>query len=422
MPTLMSEGRPRHILIGVTGGIAAYKACSVIRQFTEAGDDVTVVPTHSALNFVGAATLEALSGHTVSTEVFSGIPEVQHVRLGQEADLLLVVPATADFLARVVAGRADDLLTASILVARCPIVLAPAMHTEMWNNPATQDNVRVLRSRGITVIEPAVGRLTGADSGVGRLPDSEEIVTLAHLAMSEGKSLPQDLTGLSCVISAGGTHEPIDPVRFIGNRSSGKQGVALARIAAQRGANVTLVLGQHRDISLPSGITIINVTTAQNMYEVMKKEAQHADIIIMAAAVADFRPAHEALWKLKKGHASEPESIPLVRNTDILAELVESRSKGEINDETTIVGFAAETGDAEASALDYGQQKLLRKNCDLLIVNQVGPQQAFGTEDNSGWILGRHGLTHELPMTSKTIMASHIIDAIMKYRSSMDVS
>ena len=281
----------KRIIVGVAGGIAAYKACSVVRQLSEAGHDVRVIPTESALRFVGAATFEALSGHPVRTGVFEDVDEVPHVRLGQEADLVVVAPATADLLARAVAGRADDLLTATLLTARCPVLFAPAMHTEMWLHPATVANVETLRRRGSVVLEPASGRLTGADTGPGRLPEPEEITTFAELLLARADAMPFDLSGIKLLVSAGGTREAIDPVRFIGNRSSGKQGYAVARVAAQRGADVTLIAGNTAGLADPAGVHVLRITSAEQLHEAVTKHAPDAHVLVMAAAVADFRPA-----------------------------------------------------------------------------------------------------------------------------------
>jgi len=281
----------KRIVVGVGGGIAAYKVCALIRSFTESGHSVRVIPTESALQFVGRATFEALSGNPVQTGVFADVPEVAHVRLGQEADLVVIAPATADLMARAVAGRADDLLTATLLTARCPVVFAPAMHTEMWEHAATVWNVATLRERGNIVIEPASGRLTGKDTGAGRMPEPEEIFTLASLLLERTAALPRDLEGHRLVVSAGGTREPLDPVRFLGNRSSGKQGYALARLAAQRGAQVTLVAGAVADLGDPAAVDVVRVRTAEEMREAVMKHAVDADAVIMSAAVADFRPA-----------------------------------------------------------------------------------------------------------------------------------
>src|ERR1700727_663547 len=307
--------------VGVAGGISAYKAATVVRQLAEAGHEVRVIPTESALRFVGAATFEALSGQPVHTGVFSDVPEVPHVRLGQHADLVVVAPATADLLARAVHGRADDLLTATLLTARCPVLFAPAMHTEMWLHPATVDNVATLRRRGAVVLEPAFGRLTGADSGKGRLPEAEEITTLAHLLLDRHDALPYDLAGRKVLVPAGGPREPIDPVRFIGNRSSGKQGYAVARVAAQRGAEVTLIAGHTAGLIDPAGVEVVQISSAQQLGNAVAKHASQVDVLVMAAAVADFRPAQVAASKIKKGPGDqdEPKTIDLVGNDDVLA-------------------------------------------------------------------------------------------------------
>ncbi len=297
------------IVLGVSGGVAAYKAAFVLRAFTEAGHDVRVVPTPGALHFVGAATFEALSGNPVTTDVWSDVPEVAHVRIGQNADLVVVAPATADLLARAAMGRADDLLTATLLTASCPVVFVPAMHTEMWLHAATQDNVATLRRRGNVVLPPAVGRLTGPDSGPGRLPEPADIAALAMVVLEHGAaSLAPDLTGRRVVISAGGTREPLDPVRYLGNRSSGKQGWALARVAAARGADVVLVAA-NVDQPAPFGVRVVPVGSAEELRAAMLAEAPDSDVVVMAAAVADFRPAAVSGSKLKKGSASEPDSV-----------------------------------------------------------------------------------------------------------------
>ncbi|WP_088943166.1 bifunctional phosphopantothenoylcysteine decarboxylase/phosphopantothenate--cysteine ligase CoaBC [Rhodococcus sp. 1168] len=400
------------VVIGVGGGIAAYKSCSLIRSFTEGGHHVRVIPTESALEFVGRATFEALSGNPVHTGVFSDVPEVPHVRLGQEADLVVVAPATADLLARIAGGRADDLLTATLLTARCPVVLAPAMHTEMWEHPATVANVATVRGRGVTVVEPASGRLTGSDTGAGRLPEPSEIFALAMLLAERSDALPQDLSGRRVVVTAGGTREPLDPVRFLGNRSSGKQGYALARVAAQRGADVTLIAGFTTELPDPAAVDVVHVKTARQMQEAVRKFAPDSDAIVMAAAVADFRPATIAVSKIKKG-ADEPDSIPLVRNDDILAGLVESRRNGDIAQATVIVGFAAETGDEQGDVLTYARAKLERKGCDLLVVNAVGEGKAFEVDDNDGWLLGSDGSESALGEGSKALLASRVVDAVV---------
>ncbi|MCV7256616.1 bifunctional phosphopantothenoylcysteine decarboxylase/phosphopantothenate--cysteine ligase CoaBC [Mycolicibacterium fluoranthenivorans] len=402
----------KRIVVGVAGGIAAYKACTVVRQLTEAGHSVRVVPTASALKFVGAATFEALSGNPVHTGVFENVDEVPHVRIGQEADLVVVAPATADLLARAVAGRADDLLTATLLTARCPVLFAPAMHTEMWFHPATVDNVATLRRRGNVVLEPASGRLTGADTGPGRLPEAEEITTLAGLLLERADALPYDLAGVKALVTAGGTREPLDPVRFIGNRSSGKQGYAMARVLAQRGAEVTLIAGNTTGLIDPAGVHVVHIGSASQLRDAVSKHAPDAGVLVMAAAVADFRPAQVATAKIKKGGAGEPSSIDLVRNDDVLAGAVAARTEGQLPNMRAIVGFAAETGDANGDVLFHARTKLKRKGCDLLVVNAVGDGKAFEVDDNTGWLLAADGTESALPHGSKTLMASRIVDAI----------
>ncbi|NIJ11691.1 phosphopantothenoylcysteine decarboxylase/phosphopantothenate--cysteine ligase [Saccharomonospora amisosensis] len=398
--------RPR-VVLGVGGGIAAYKACEVLRGLTESGHDVRVVPTESALKFVGSATFEALSGHPVHTGVFTEVPQVQHVRVGKEADLVLVVPATADLLARAAHGMADDLLTTTLLTARCPVVFFPAMHTEMWEHPATRDNVALLRGRGAVVAEPDSGRLTGADTGKGRLADPAEIVDLVRLLLARPDALPRDLEGRRVVVSAGGTREPLDPVRYLGNRSSGKQGYALARVAAQRGATVTLVSANTSALPDPAGVEVVPVSTAEQLAAAVHDAAPEADAVVMAAAVADFRPATLAEHKIKKTDDMPAPTVPLTRNPDILAGLVASRPEGQI-----VVGFAAETGDDRGSVLDHARSKLKRKGCDLLVVNAVGEGKAFGTEDNTGWLLSPQGLRWRIPLGSKSQLAATVWDAV----------
>ena len=390
------EGARRRVVLGVGGGIAAYKAASLLRLFTEGGDDVTVVPTASALRFVGAPTWEALSGKPVSTDVWSHVPDVPHVRIGKSADLVVVAPATADLLAKAAAGMADDLLTATLLTARCPVVFAPAMHTEMWEHPATRANVATLTARGAHVVPPASGRLTGADTGPGRLPEPEEIYAVCRRLLAGGvasPTAPGPLSGRRVVVSAGGTREPLDPVRYLGNRSSGKQGYALAQVAAQRGAAVTLV-SANVDLPVPAGADLVTVETALELQDAVTAAAKDADVVVMAAAVADFRPRHYTTDKIKKTHADTADgpdqsapAIDLVRNPDILAGLVEgTTSRG---DGPVIVGFAAETGDETGSVLDLARAKLTRKGCDLLVVNDVSRGQAFGTDVNTVHLLFR---------------------------------
>ena len=407
----------KRIVVGVAGGIAAYKACSVVRQLSESGHDVRVVPTEAALRFVGSATFEALSGNPVRTGVFEDVPGVPHVRLGQEADLVVIAPATADLLARAASGRADDLLTATLLTARCPVLFAPAMHTEMWLHPATVDNVTTLRLRGAVVLEPASGRLTGTDTGPGRLPEPEEITTFAELLLARGDALPYDLHGVKFLITAGGTREALDPVRFIGNRSSGKQGYAVARVAAQRGAEVTLIAGNTAGLADPAGVHVLNVTSAAQMHEAVTKHAPEAQVLVMAAAVADFRPVHTASTKIKKtaDAGDGGPTVELVRNEDILASAVQQRHGGGLPGMRAIVGFAAETGDSEGDVLFHARAKLRRKACDLLVVNAVGDGRAFEVDSNDGWLLGADGTEAALEHGSKTLMASRFVDAIAAF-------
>jgi phosphopantothenoylcysteine decarboxylase/phosphopantothenate--cysteine ligase len=375
------------VVLGVAGGIAAYKACSLLRRFTETGHEVTVVPTAAALNFVGEATWAALSGRPVATDVWSRVHEVPHVRLGQQADLVVVAPATADLIARAAHGLADDLLTNVLLTARCPVVLAPAMHTEMWLHPATVANVALLRERGVHVMDPASGRLTGTDTGPGRLPEPEEIhdYALAVTAGSVPAARPQDLAGHHVVVTAGGTREPLDPVRYLGNRSSGKQGYALARVAAERGARVTLV--STASLPAPAGVEVVPVETALEMEAEVTRLAGTVDVVVMAAAVADFRPRDYAAAKIKKEHGpGEPEApeLVLVRNPDILAGLVRRRGGQR---RPVLVGFAAETGDETGGVLDHARAKLERKGCDLLVANEVGRDRTFGADESTVHLL-----------------------------------
>ncbi|MBM7804642.1 phosphopantothenoylcysteine decarboxylase/phosphopantothenate--cysteine ligase [Geodermatophilus bullaregiensis] len=392
------------IVLGVGGGVAAYKAALLLRALTEAGHEVRVVPTESALHFVGAATFEALSGNPVTTDVWSHVPEVAHVRIGQTADLVVVAPATADLLARAAAGRADDLLTATLLTAHCPVVFVPAMHTEMWLHPATQDNVATLRRRGSIVLPPAVGRLTGPDSGPGRLPEPADVAALAQVVLTAGAGvLRADLAGRRVVVSAGGTREPLDPVRYLGNRSSGRQGWALARVAAARGAEVVLVAA-NVDAPAPFGVRVVPVGTAEELRTAVLAEAPDADVVVMTAAVADFRPATVAATKLKKkDDPSEVPDVPLVRNPDVLAELVTKRTPGQL-----VVGFAAETGDEAGDVLAHARAKLARKGCDLLVVNDVSGGGVFGRPDNAAVVLAADGSATEVPRSSKDAVAAAV--------------
>jgi phosphopantothenoylcysteine decarboxylase/phosphopantothenate--cysteine ligase len=398
------------VILGVGGGVAAYKACEVLRGLTESGHDVRVIPTEAALRFVGAATFEALSGHPVHTGVFADVPEVPHVRLGRRADLVIVVPATADLLAKAANGQADDLLTATLLTTRAPVAFFPAMHTEMWEHPATQDNVALLRARGAIVPEPASGRLTGPDTGKGRLADPAEIVDLARLLLAVPDALRHDMAGLRVAISAGGTREALDPVRYLGNRSSGKQGYALARVAAARGAQVTLVAAHTQILPDPAGVDLVHAGTAEELRTAMHKVAAEADVVVMAAAVADFRPTHRAEYKIKKTD-HDPDPVELTRNADILSELVVNRKPGQF-----IVGFAAETGDSRADVLDHARAKLHRKGVDLLVVNAVGDGMAFEVEDNAGWLLSSDGSETTVALGSKSALAATLWDNVLVAR------
>ena len=398
--------RPR-VVLGVAGGIAAYKAVELLRRLSESGHDVTVVPTAAALQFVGAPTWSALSGKPVADDVWQDVHEVPHVRLGQSADLVVVAPATADLLARAAHGLADDLLTNVLLTARCPVLLAPAMHTEMWEHPATRANVALLRQRGVQVLEPAVGRLTGADSGRGRLPEPPEILAAAlqALAPREQDLAPrgQDLAGRRVVVSAGGTREHLDPVRFLGNRSSGKQGYALARAAAERGADVVLV--SSAALPDPAAVRVVPVTSALELREAVLAEAVTADVVVMAAAVADYRPAERLPVKRKK---TESLTVELVQNPDVLLELARRRIPGQV-----LVGFAAETGDAEGDVLAHGRAKLARKGCDLLVVNEVGEPghpTGFEGDTNAATVLAADGASYALPLSSKDALAHAVWD------------
>jgi len=401
-------GKPR-VVLGVGGGIAAYKSASLLRLLTESGHDVTVVPTRAALEFVGAATWAALSGHPVNTDLWTGAHEVPHVRIGQHADLVIVAPATADLLAKAAHGLADDLLTNTLLTARCPVVFAPAMHTEMWEHPATQANVGTLRSRGALVIEPAAGRLTGADTGPGRLPEPEEIFEVCRRILARGVAgLVPDLVGHRVLVTAGGTREPLDPVRFVGNRASGRQGYALARTAVTRGAEVVLVAA-NTELADPAGVKVVPVTTTAQLRDAVLAEAAVADAIVMAAAIADFRPETYHDKKIKKVDDSWAPTVQLVQNPHVLRELTAHRVRtGQI-----IVGFAAETGDADRNAIEVGRDKLGRYGVDLLVVNEVGTDKAFGSPDNEAVIFDAAGGQTVVGYGPKEALADRIWDLVV---------
>jgi phosphopantothenoylcysteine decarboxylase / phosphopantothenate---cysteine ligase len=408
--------RPR-VVLGVSGGIAAYKTCLLLRSLTESGHEVRVVPTRAALEFVGRATWEALSSAPVTTDVWQGAEQVPHVRIGQGADLVVVAPATADLLARAAAGLADDLLTNVLLTARCPVLLAPAMHTEMWSHPATRENVATLRRRGIHLIGPADGRLTGADSGPGRMVEPAEIFQEITRLLS-GAPLPAspslrspggDLAGRRVVVSAGGTREPLDPVRYLGNRSSGRQGVALAATAAARGARVTLVAA-NVELPVPDGIRVVVVGSAEQLRRAVLDAAPEADAVVMAAAVADFRPVTVAENKIKKSEDDgDAPVIRLVRTADVLAQVVAQRSEGQL-----VVGFAAETGDADGDVLHHARRKLERKGCDLLVVNDVSGGRVFGERRNTVTVLGADGSVTPVPPADKVQVADVIWDLLLQ--------
>ena len=390
------------VILGVGAGIAAYKVCELLRLLTESGHRVRVVPTADALRFVGEATWAALSGEPVTTDVWTGVSEVPHVRLGRSADLVLVAPATADLLARAAAGMAGDLLTATLLTARCPVLYAPAMHTEMWEHPATQANVALLRRRGAVVLDPAVGRLTGADSGAGRLPEAEEIFAVAVRLLDGPGPKDQDLAGRCVVVSAGGTREEIDPVRFIGNWSTGAQGYALARTAVARGAEVT-VIAANVALPDPAGAKVTRVVSALQMRDAVLKAAESADVVVMAAAVADYRSQTRSDGKIKKD-GQPPEPLRLVENPDILAGLAEQRGPG--GTQPVLVGFAAETDTSEQAA----RAKLARKGCDLLVVNPVGNGLGFGTPDNEAVVYGADGTVTRIARGPKEALANVVWD------------
>ncbi|HME64195.1 MAG TPA: bifunctional phosphopantothenoylcysteine decarboxylase/phosphopantothenate--cysteine ligase CoaBC [Streptosporangiaceae bacterium] len=390
------------MILGVGAGIAAYKVCGLLRLLSESGHRVRVVPTADALRFVGETTWAALSGEPVTTGVWTGVSEMPHVRLGQSADLVLVAPATADLLARAAAGMAGDLLTATLLTARCPVLYAPAMHTEMWEHPATQANVALLRRRGAVVLDPAVGRLTGADSGAGRLPEPEEIFAVAVRLLDDPGPKNQDLAGRRVVVSAGGTREEIDPVRFIGNWSTGTQGYALARTAVARGAEVT-VIAANVALPDPAGANVTRVVSALQLRDAVLKAAESADVVVMAAAVADYRPETRSDGKIKKD-GQPPEPLRLVENPDILAGLAAQRGPG--GTQPVLVGFAAETNTSEQAA----RAKLARKGCDLLVVNPVGNGLGFGTPDNEAVVYGADGTVTRIARGPKEALANVVWD------------
>ncbi|PZE56579.1 bifunctional phosphopantothenoylcysteine decarboxylase/phosphopantothenate--cysteine ligase CoaBC [Curtobacterium sp. MCPF17_001] len=419
--------RPRTVVVGITGGIAAYKAVGVVRDLVKRGHDVHVVPTEGALRFVGLPTLEALSRNPVSTSVWDDVAEVRHVALGRRADLVVIAPATADSLAKMAAGLAGDLLGTTLLATEAPVVVAPAMHPQMWEHPATRANLATLRARGVHVVGPVVGALTGDDAGIGRMSEPEDIV-VAALAMLEAAEAPDrtgsldavpslhtdargeqgDLAGVRVVVSAGGTREPLDPVRFVGNRSSGRQGVALAAEAARRGADVTLVAA-NTDPGLTEGlpVRIVRVGSAQELAAAMHAEAPDADVLVMTAAVADYRPAEVLESKLKKEQQGDRMTLELVKNPDVLAELVAARRVGQV-----IVGFAAETEPDREARLELGRAKIARKPADLLVVNHVGWSHGFEREENAIEVLVPGGAVVRETSGTKAEVATAVLDLV----------
>lgn len=390
-----------NIVVGMSGGIAAYKAVGVIRSLVLAGHDVHVVPTEAALRFVGRPTLEAISRNPVETDLYDGVAQVRHVAIGQAADLIVIAPATANTLAKLAAGFADDLLGTTVLASTAPLVVAPAMHTEMWANPATVQNIRTLTERGVTVVGPAVGQLTGSDSGAGRMSEPDEIAAAALAVVG-----PRDLAGRRVLVTAGGTREPLDPVRFIGNRSSGRQGVAIAAAAARRGAEVTMICA-HLEVDVPRGVTVLNVGTALELQAAVQAQAASADTIVMAAAVSDYRPSAVAQQKIKKDATGPQLTLELVQNPDILAGVSSTRRPGQV-----IVGFAAETETDDARLIEIGRAKLARKGADYLVVNRVGWTEGFSTEDNAVAVLDPAGAIVMEASGSKSSVADRILDVL----------
>jgi phosphopantothenoylcysteine decarboxylase / phosphopantothenate---cysteine ligase len=397
-----------NIVVGITGGIAAYKAVGVVRSLVLAGHDVHVVPTEGALRFVGLPTLEAISRNPVHVDLYEGVAEVRHVAIGQAADLIVIAPATANTIAKLATGLADDLLGNTVLASEAPVVIAPAMHTEMWRNPATQANIATLLARGVIVVGPAVGQLTGADSGPGRMEEPEAIVDAALAVVASGRPARRaDLAGRRIVISAGGTREPLDPVRFLGNRSSGKQGIAIAEAARARGAQVTLVAA-NLEVADPAGCDIRRVSTALELQAAVTEASRDADVVVMAAAVADYRPTAVSQAKIKKDQSDDGLTLELVRNPDILAGLGHAPHDG-----TLLVGFAAETEPDDDRILELGRAKREAKGADLLVVNRVGWTEGFATDENSAVVIGDDGEIVTRLHGSKVSVADGILDVVV---------
>ena len=397
-----------NVILGITGGISAYKATGIIRALTEAGHSVKVIPTQNALRFIGATTLEALSHNAVDPDLYTDVDSVKHVALGQEADLIVVAPATASFLAKYAAGMADDLLLNTLLASKAPVLVAPAMHTEMWQNPATRANVALLRSRGVTVLDPDSGRLTGADSGPGRLPEPEAIVAVAlSVAAQKAESAGVSLAGKHVVVTAGGTREAIDPVRFIGNHSSGKQGVAIALAAKAAGARVTLI-GANLGISTSGVDRVISVTTAKELAQQVDDLLPDADVLVMTAAVADFRVEHPQTQKIKRSEIGNSLELKLVANPDILADAVEFIKAQDLNCLT--VGFAAETAGSLERLASLATIKLDSKGCDLIVANDVSEGAVFGADNNTVYLLDQQGNSAHATGTKQ-----HVANAIVGF-------
>jgi phosphopantothenoylcysteine decarboxylase/phosphopantothenate--cysteine ligase len=390
------------VVVGITGGIAAYKAVALIRLLTEAGHEVKVIPTANALRFVGAATLEAISHNTVDPDLYTDVADVKHIELAQSADLIIVAPATGSFVARTAAGIADDLLSNVVLASSAPVVVAPAMHTEMWTNPATQQNVLTLQSRGVRVMSPASGRLTGSDTGIGRLPEPEEILRFAMAAV-----VVQDLFGKSFVVTAGGTQEPLDPVRYLGNRSSGKQGIAIAREASARGARVVLIAA---NLAVSEPFETIHVRTSQEMANALESIPKTTDCIVMAAAIGDFRAEVVSDHKIKKSDNDEGITLSLLRTPDLLAETASRLSKA--SSKCVVVGFAAETAGTEYDLESLAKVKLLKKGCHLVVANDVANGKVFGSDHNDVLLVQEHGQANRV-IGSKAEVASAIVDTTL---------
>ena len=392
--------RGRKLLLGVSGGISAYKSCELLRRLQDEGFIVDVVPTSASLNFVGKATWEALSGRKVLTDLWSDVEKVPHILMAKENDLIVIAPTTADLLAKLASGRADDLLTNIVLASTAPKILVPAMHTEMWLNPATVANVKTLQDRGFVVVAPDEGRMTGADVGVGRYPEVSKIIEIINLTTH----ITADLAGKKILITAGGTREPIDPIRFIGNRSSGRQGFALAAAAASRGAQVHLVAA-NTDLPVIEGVTITSVETAEQMAAVLEYEFSECDALIMSAAVADAKVTNYSEQKIKK---EKLDVVSFSKNPDILKNLSEKKKPGQI-----IVGFAAETISGLAELQQRGEEKLVSKSLDLIYVNNVSDGAVFGSENTQGLIIDKNHNVIKVPQISKDTLSDILLDQLV---------